>query len=419
MTAPVPTTVSAVTCLGCGCLCDDIEVRVAGGRIVEAGNACPLGVRWFGDGSTPELALVQGARATLDGALAAVRRLLTDAQGAALVYLAPDATSEAQRRAVAIADRYGAAVDGATSDVALGGILAGQRRGRAASTLGEIRNRADVVLFWACDPAERYPRYRSRYAVDPVGAQVPAGRAGRTLLGVSVGAARAPSDADVPLTLAPEQETAALGALRALVLGTALGELPPALTPLADLAERLKRGRYVALVLDGEPGAQDNPSRVEGLIALTQALNTPTRAALSTLRAGGNRSGAEAVLSWQTGYPAAVDFAAGYPTYGPERRGIVRAARGEIAGALVVGSVAAMPADHLAALRGVRIAAIGPRASASPLGCEVVLDTAIAGIHEAGTAYRLDDVPLPLRPPLRGRRSLADTLAMLLAGAAQ
>jgi formylmethanofuran dehydrogenase subunit B len=320
---------------------------------------------------------------------------------------------------VAIADRYGAGVDGATSDVALGGILAGQRRGRAASTLGEIRNRADVVLFWACDPAERYPRYRSRYAVDPVGAQVPTGRAGRTLIGVSVGAARAPGDADVALTLPPEQETAALGALRALVLGTSLGELPPALAPLAELVERLKRGRYVALVHEGEPGAQDNPSRVEGLIALTQALNTPTRAALSTLRAGGNRSGVEAVLSWQTGYPAAVDFAGGYPTYGPERRGIVRAGRGEIAVALIVGSGAAMPADHLAALRGVRVAAIGPRASASPLGCEVVVDTAIAGIHEAGTAYRLDDVPLPLRPPLRGRRSLSDVLGVLLAGAAQ
>jgi formylmethanofuran dehydrogenase subunit B len=401
-------TFPAVTCMGCGCLCDDIEVHVADARIAEARNACALGVRWFGDGRVPELTLVQGARATLDAALGAARRLLADAHGAALVYLAPDVTSEAQRRAIAVADISGAAVDGATSEVALAGILAGQRRGRAASTLGEIRNRADVVVFWACDPAERYPRYRSRYAVDPAGAQVPDGRAGRTLVGVSVGPARAPADADIAVVIPPEQELAALAALRALVLGTALGDLGAALAPLAGLAERLRNSRYVALVHDGEPGAADNPGRAEGLIALTQALNT--------LRAGGNRNGAEATLVSQTGYPAAVDFSAGHPAYGPERRGIARAARGEIAGALVVGSIAAMPPEHLAALKGVRIAAIGPRASDAPIGCEIVIDTGIAGIHEAGTGYRLDDVPLPLTPPLRGRRGLAETLGLLLVG---
>jgi hypothetical protein len=75
-----------------------------------------------------------------------------------------------------------------------------------------------------------------------------------------------------------------------------------------------------------------------------------------------------------------------------------------------------MPPEHRAALKGVRVAAIGPRASGAPLGCEVVIDTGIAGIHEAGTAYRLDDVPLPLTPPLRGRRGLAETLGLLLVG---
>ena len=36
--------------------------------------------------------------------------------------------------------------------------LPAQRRGRATATLGEISNRADVLLFWGVDPAERYPR---------------------------------------------------------------------------------------------------------------------------------------------------------------------------------------------------------------------------------------------------------------------
>ena len=46
-------------------------------------------------------------------------------------------------------------------------------------------------------------------------------------------------------------------------------------------------------------------------------------------------------------------------------------------------------------------------------GC--VNDTGVAGIHEGGTAYRMDDMPLQLRPPLEAGRSVVAVLADLLA----
>ena len=51
MTAP--SLVENVTCLGCGCACDDIGITVRDGRITEARNACDLGEEWFGDGQVP------------------------------------------------------------------------------------------------------------------------------------------------------------------------------------------------------------------------------------------------------------------------------------------------------------------------------------------------------------------------------
>src|SRR5689334_11796427 len=42
-----PMIVNDATCLACGCLCDDIVLTVAGGRIVEARNACEVGRAWF------------------------------------------------------------------------------------------------------------------------------------------------------------------------------------------------------------------------------------------------------------------------------------------------------------------------------------------------------------------------------------
>jgi formylmethanofuran dehydrogenase subunit B len=407
---------ASVTCLGCGCACDDVTVRIADGRITDISPSCPVGRAWFGDGRVPGRILRGGAEASLEAALSDAAETLSGAPGGALVLLAPDLSTQGQRAALAVADVLRATVDTVTSEPAAAGLLAAQRRGRAAATLGEVRNRADVLLFWGVDPTPRYPRFLSRYVLDPVGTHVPGGRAGRTVISVSIGRDRGPAAAESELALAPDQEIAALSVMRAVALGNALGELPPALQAAAEMATRLTTAAYAVLVHDGEPG--EEPGRdtysAEGLIALTQALNGRTRAALSTLRAGGNRSGAEAVLTWQTGYPMAVSYRGGYPRYTPARRGLAELGAGGAGAVLVAGSVAAL-ADALAGA-GPRAAviAIGPRASEAPFPVRVAIDTGVAGIHEGGTAYRMDEVPLPLRPPLAGARSAADTLAALL-----
>lgn len=398
--------IEAVTCLGCGCACDDLKVRVGGGRIEEVLPPCPLARAWFGDGTVPEEVLVEGRRVPLDRALAVAADLLAAGTGRTVIYLAPDLTSQAQRIAVALADLLRGVVDGATSAPAAQGLLVGQRRGRATATLGELRNRADVVLFWGVDPSERYPRYLERYAVAPAGTQVPEGRAGRTLISVDIGDDRGPTDADLLVAVPPNQEVAALTLLRAAVLGRPTGEVPDRLRPVLRLATHLTQARYAALVHEAEPGSTPrDPHRTEGLVALAQALNGATRAALSSLRAGGNRSGAEAVLTWQTGFPMAVDFADGTPRYTPGRRVRERLETGAASAALIAGSSGPVPAGSATVV-------IGPRASGT--GARVAIDTGVAGIHEAGTAYRMDEVPLPLTPPLPGVRGAAETLARLL-----
>ena len=405
--------VEHVTCLGCDCGCDDITVSVREGRIVEAIPACPVGRAWFGDGSAPWDVLRAGKPVALEDALTEAATVLVKSQGRVLVYLAPDVTSQAQRAAVTLADLLRAMVDSATSDAAAGGLLAAQRRGRVTATLGEIRNRGDVLLFWGVDPGERYPRFLSRYALEPAGTQVPEGRAGRFVIAVNIGADKGPAGADLTITLEPSDEIAALSLMRAAVLDHPARDLSPTLTRAVGLVGRLTGARYAVLVHDAEPTAEPrNPLRVEGLIALAQALNGPTRAALSSLRAGGNRAGAESVLTWQTGYPFAVDHFRGHPRYLPGQRGLDRLERGSFNAALVVGSPS-LGGDAAAALGSIDTVVIGPRASQAPFTTRVAIDTGAAGIHEAGTAYRMDDVPLSLRPPLTGQRSAVQTLQAL------
>jgi formylmethanofuran dehydrogenase subunit B len=408
-----PSRVEHVTCLGCGCGCDDLTVNVDDGRIVDVAPVCPIGRSWFGDGSVPSKVLRSGQPVSFDEAITEAAASLTGARGRALVYLGPEVTSQAQRLALTLADLLGAAVDSATSETAATGLLAVQRRGRAGATLGEIRNRADAVVFWGVDPAQRYPRLIARY-VEPAGTQVPQGRAGRTLVAVSVGSERGPSGADVSLDLKLDQEIAALSVMRASLQGHPIEKIPQPIKAAVDIAERLSRARYVVLVHDAEPTEQPrNPLRVEALIALAQALNGPTRAALISLRAGGNRPGAEAVLTSQSGYPFSVDYSQGAPRYLPTERGLDRLAAGAFRAALVVGS---LPVEDRAraALAKVNAIVIGPGSTEATFAARVAIDTGVAGIHEAGTAYRLDEVPLQLRPALGGPRSVTETLRALI-----
>jgi formylmethanofuran dehydrogenase subunit B len=397
-------TVANVTCLGCGCACDDLRIGLSGGRIASVEPPCPLARAWFGDGSASDRVLAGGRAVSESDAVAAAAELLAGSAGRALVYVGTDLSSQAQRAAIGIADLLRASVDGPTSAPAAAGLLAAQRRGRAGATLGEIRNRADVVLCWAVDPSDRYPRWLERYAPS---------RPGRELISVSIGADRGPAGAAQSARLGADQEITGLSVLRAAALGNKLGDLPGPLAAVAAIGARLVAAKYVAVVHDAEPALETgrDPLRAEGLIALTQALNGPTRAAMVSLRAGGNRSGLESALTWQTGYPMAVSFAGGVPCYEPSRRAVERP--GAFGAALVIGG-----AGDIAGLDRIPSVAIGPRASEAGFKPKVAIDTGVAGIHESGYAYRMDEVPLPLTPPLPGARTVVATLENLLAALA-
>jgi formylmethanofuran dehydrogenase subunit B len=401
-------TFTSVACLGCGCGCDDLTVRVRDGRIVDVSPACPVSRAWFGDGSVPAAVQVEGRSATIERAIEVAARLLLGA-ARPLVLIAPDLSTQAQRSAVAVADLLRAEVDGATSDSAAAGVLAGQRRGRASATLGEVKNRADVILFWAVDPRERYPRFLDRYATADSATHART----RAIISVSIGQDRGPARADLAAEFAAEDEMDALSVVMAAVRGRPPAELPERLRPALAVAERLRGARYAVIVHDAESASAAGSGRVEGLATLTQLLNESARAAHCALRAGGNRSGAEAALTWQTGYPMRVSFRDGHPRYRPERSGVERLRRGEVDAALIAGSAGA-----LGELGPVASVVIGPRAS-TVTGARVAIDTGIAGIHEPGTGYRMDDVPIPLSAVLEGPRSAEHTLRLLLAGLRQ
>jgi formylmethanofuran dehydrogenase subunit B len=392
-----------VTCLGCGLACDDIGVSTTGGAITEARNACTLGVAWFGDGRQSTKARVGTAEVEWGPAVVEAAKVLRSG-ARPLVYLAPNMANDVYAAAAGAADLLHALLDSVTTAGAPGGgVLAAQARGRTTATYTEIRNRADTLVFWGVDPAARYPRFQSRITPGPTSMFGTV----RTVIAVDIGSAKGPADAAKRVAFSVEEEGVALALTRAAIVGHAVTSQLPAAARAAGLAKLLTAGKYVAIVVDGETTTEQ-----EALLWLSEALNGPTRAALITLRGGGNRVGADTVLTWQTGFPMAVDFARGVPRYVPQDGAVERLARGAIDVALVVGSLDAAPAAVRDGLARVTTVVIGPKATASK--AQVAIDTGVAGINDQGGAVRADDMPVRLRAPLGSGDSAGLKMQMLL-----
>lgn len=223
---------------------------------------------------------------------------------------------------------------------------------------------------------------------------MPRGRDERTVIQVRIGEDGGDVGADLSVHLTVEQELAALSIMRAVAGGAAAA--PAGIEGLDRVIERVMAGRYVVIVAGGEGGdTRRHPQRAEGLVALAQALNGPARAALLTLRGGDNRPGVESILTWQSGYPFAVDYRTGVPTYRPDHRAIDDLAGVDLV--LLLGDWRAMPEAAIQAFRHVSTIAIGPGASSAP--CQAQLrDRYRASRHSRGR-HRL---PARRHPGTRG-----------------
>ena len=113
--------------------------------------------------------------------------------------------------------------------------------------------------------------------------------------------------------------------------------------------------------------------------------------------------GADSVLCWQTGYPFSVSLNRTYPRYNPgEFTANDLLERGEVDTAVLVGTEGVGKLSDTARARLGEIPSIVLEHSGveSSMAGTVNFKTAVYGIHRPGTAYRMDETPIPLRKVL-------------------
>ena len=404
--------VENATCTFCGCVCDDqiLTVDLDEKRITKVQNTCALGRAWFTEHAHEgrPAALIDGKEVTVEEAVEKAARILTAARYP-VTYGLSDTTCEAQREAVAISDFIGGTIDTTTSVCHGPSGIAFQGVGESTATLGEVKNRADLLVFWGGNPAESHPRLFGRYAVTPKGMFVPGGKKDRTVVLVDVRRTKSAPVADIFVQVRPGKDFELLWALRAAVKGRRLNPdvaqttgVP--LETITDLAERMKACRYGVLFFGmGLTMTRGRHFNSGALLALATDLNEYTHFVAKPVRGHGNVTGADNVVSWQTGFPFGVNFARGYPRFNPgEFTTVDLLSRGEADAALIVASdpAANFPRAAIERLKEIPVIVLDPKETETSRIARVAFCTATYGINVSGTVYRMDDVAIPLRPAL-------------------
>jgi len=408
--------INNVVCTVCGCCCDDLEVKIKDGKIVEVKNACAVSLSKFQNYNGKERIVKplikengEFKECDLKEAIEKASKILAEAKYP-LIYGLSLTSTEAIGKAVELAEALGGVIDNTTS-VCHGPSLIGVHDiGSVTCTLGEVKNRADLIIYWASNPVFSHPRHLARYTVFSKG-KFRKERIERKLVVVDVRKTATAKLADMFIQVAPNQDYELLSALRMAVKGEEIylnevaGVPTSKIEELADLMISCEFGiLFFGLGLTMSLGKSRN---IDAALSLVRDLNERTKFLIMPMRGHYNVTGANEVIAWQTGYPFAVDFSQGYPRYNPgETTTIELLTRGECDAALIVGSdpAAHFPVSAVKHLMKIPVITIDPHKNATTLISTVVIPTAITGIEAGGTVYRMDGVPLECKklvePPL-------------------
>jgi formylmethanofuran dehydrogenase subunit B len=352
----------SLICVGCTLLCDDVTTD---GRRLEP--ECALGTAWLADRSAPAAdapdATVAGAPADRETAVARAAQLLRAARRP-LVHGFAEATIEDARAAVTLADRLGAIVAIGAPVQPWPGAPAFPLRGSSTATLGEIRDRSQLVIVWHEDPETTHPRLLQRLGFGADGSPTRVDGS-RTLVVIDDRDTATVRRADLALDWPEDRDIEAL----------------------AELFERFDGVRHATIVYGAALATGAGGQRRElALHELVRRLSHGRHLVTLSLAGTAGIRSADDVLAWQTGYSGTVDLASGHPELVTVIEPLIDHERIDLALCIEDDPREGVPTIVLSH-------------RADPVDAEVWIRTAPVGVAASGTVHRLDGVPLTLRPP--------------------
>jgi len=389
-----------VTCPFCSLLCDDLVIQNDAGHIKVKENGCAKAIAHYEQSPIYRRPLIKGKQVSIDDAITHAGKLLHQSKQPLIAGLGTDVSG--MRAAMQLADKTGAIVDHMHSEGAMRNVKVLQDHGWMMTTLAEIKNRADLIIFAGTNGNENYPRFFERAIWDKnslfntkqreiiyIGNQL------------DTTAGKSPKD-HRPTSLECKQEQIGeiIASLHALIAGNKLQQSSIAgisLSTLEKLAMRMKSAKYGVIVW--APGELNFPYAeltIQAISGVIKYLNRTTRFAGFTL--GGNDGGVSAasVSTWQSGYPLRVNFSNGFPEYDPYKYSTNNVLKRKEVDILIwISSFSANIAPPRAKIPTIILATPGIKTSFKP---DVFIPVSTPGVDHKGQLFRTDNIiALPLK----------------------
>jgi formylmethanofuran dehydrogenase subunit B len=385
-----------LVCTGCGCLCDDIQAEIDGGRLGQIENACAKGAAYLQAAFNPDRrakSRIRGQSCSSEAAIDEAARLLSKAKRR-LIFGLDSSTLETQALAIELARKLGAALDDASSfsyGPLIEGILSQEL---PTCSLSEVKDKADLLLYWGTNPTATHPRHLSKYTYYAYADFNPAGWYPKvTLSSIDVRPTELTAMSKPAFRIKPRGD-------RELISGI-LGESPTASVEAKQLSELVKKARFCAIFcglglvhsLDGD---------FSGFSQMVQLLSKSIRMAVIPMAAETNMVGFNQSLHKQTSYVNQLGFAGGV-SHGRQFSFLEQAYNRTPDCILVVGSdpSSMLPQSLMNNLEGVDIICLDHFSTPTTEGASVVIPTAVPGVESGGNVVRLDGDSIALAQPIK------------------
>ena len=408
-----------VTCPFCSLLCDDIVLNNQSGGLTIRQNGCPKAVRGFQRQDPHIQPTIHGKESTLDEAIAHAAEILGKARQPIITGLGTDVSGS--RAAMSLAEITGAIVDHSHGDAAVKNIMVLQTSGWMLTTLSELKNRADMIIFIGTDGHSNYPRFYDRFVWQQDSLSglkknareiVYIGNKLKTLKGIS-------PDGKKPTVVKCTDESLGetVSVIRALLNGNDITSKSISNRKLSDLKKlsgRIKHASYPVFVwAAGELIPAHSELTIHSICELVKELNKSSRAAGLSLAGSNGGVSFLNVCTWQSGYPLRVNYTAGYPHYDPYNYATTEVLGKTEADAMLW--VSSFEADFIPPQTSIPTVVLSRPSIKNALDAEVYIPVGTPGLDHTGNLFRTDNaVNLPLKQVRQtGYQSVSDILSRI------
>ena len=376
-------------------LCEDIEVALKVGAIEKSKNLCRKGQGHFQALFTERtVPCIEGIETSEEKAIAKAAEILRDADSP-LFYGWSNSSLEAQKTGIELAKKLESKIDD-TSSFCQGILLERVLKGTLPScALDDVRNFADVSVFWGSDPSNSHPRHLSRFSYYPRGSKRQKGYdQDRNCVVIDVRKSSTSKLCSNYLRIPPGSDAELIEALLAIQDGKMprFGEKKR----IIELATILKKAEF-GVIFPGLGLIYSLTNKMEIFDGFLAKLNAISNYKVIPMGGHYNTRGFNELMLNETGYINQVSFKNGMH-HGPENDVINAAKSCDVC--VVVGSdpLSALPFETAHSLAKSKLIAIDPRKSLTTEAASVVIPSAMYGLEAGGTAIRMDGLKISFEP---------------------